>query len=684
MVNLFLKPRKNLYKHFVRAFVLTAGISCWGVTGVLAGDPQSEKSSIVGLRRTSIRSIVPPPPSGTELYMPDTTLKGLRRIHLDVSGTVRFLTIYRNMPIAYNDLQTSQKNFSFTEYQTANAGTSAAGGVPMLELYLRSKISSAFSFNVGYSFSHAFNGLNPPQGSGPTLKVVNNLWFDGNITARTVNLHLTAGTILWTSMSRFTMGQPGNYRDNYFYRLPWDWYRKSFDRWDEYYSFNSNIGSQGNGRSALSGFVGTADFYRVGITVTGIFGRTNTSVIYGNSTTNFPSYVSGIKAEKSIFTRRIAGRVGFNIYARNAYTDRSQDIKDNNQVYTLDGKIRYKKILFSGEFGMGAINNPYTLSKVKTGFGGYLRADFDKRVSSIPFNVELYNINNNLVSFDGSVLNSNTQVSGGGFPNSYIYDMFMFVNVAQEVGILANNRRGLFLNGEANIKKLKILLGMGISQEIENLHDTITIQHRVNSIPRSRFHPWFQAAGPYSRIKSNFLRTFETITITDVNKNYKKGFNNLELLMKYKVTFLGREMVFLYFNTFQSVQDRLSPVPIFTAVNSVFIRQYFTDLTIAYKLSQKVSLSAYGGLEKLWGSMRTNLANPDGTEIKNGIGKPTSNANGLPIDQTGWGLGVGIDYDFSPTAGIHVRQTWMSQKDKNFKFDAFKGTETNVELKLFF
>jgi hypothetical protein len=154
--------------------------------------------------------------------------------------------------------------------------------------------------------------------------------------------------------------------------------------------------------------------------------------------------------------------------------------------------------------------------------------------------------------------------------------------------------------------------------------------------------------------------------------------------MKYKVTFLGREMVFLYFNTFQSVQDRLSPVPIFTAVNSVFIRQYFTDLTIAYKLSQKVSLSAYGGLEKLWGSMRTNLANPDGTEIKNGIGKPTSNANGLPIDQTGWGLGVGIDYDFSPTAGIHVRQTWMSQKDKNFKFDAFKGTETNVELKLFF
>ncbi|HXA01925.1 MAG TPA: hypothetical protein VNW99_08055, partial [Cytophagaceae bacterium] len=70
-------------------------------------------------------------------------------------------------------------------------------------------------------------------------------------------------------------------------------------------------------------------------------------------------------------------------------------------------------------------------------------------------------------------------------------------------------------------------------------------------------------------------------------------------------------------------------------------------------------------------------------KITDASGNPYA-AKDRVIDQTGTRLGTGIDYDFSATAGLHLRRTWMSQKDKNFIQDQFKGNETTIELKIFF
>src|SRR4051812_38519118 len=115
MVKFLLKPGKSLYIGLIRYALVTAGISCFCVTSVLATDPNS--GSKVGLRSGSLMQLQPPP-SGVELFLPDTSLlHGLRKMDLRVSGTVRFLSIYRDMSLYYSDMQTSSKNIAFTEYQ---------------------------------------------------------------------------------------------------------------------------------------------------------------------------------------------------------------------------------------------------------------------------------------------------------------------------------------------------------------------------------------------------------------------------------------------------------------------------------------------------------------------------------------------------------------------------------------
>ena len=225
---------------------------------------------------------------------------------------------------------------------------------------------------------------------------------------------------------------------------------------------------------------------------------------------------------------------------------------------------------------------------------------------------------------------------------------------------------------------------MAMSQEIENLYDTITIQHRVNAFSRSRFRPWFQAGGNYGRIKSGWRRTFETLTITDppTAQDYKKGFNTLELLLKYKLQFLGKDVVIMNMNAFSSIQDKFMPIPQFST--DAFVRTLFSDITVAYRLGKKYALSGYAGFEKVMGGQRIDLADANGQRIDDASGKPTFDPNGKTINQSGFGFGVGIDYDFSSTAGLHLRHTWMSHKDKNFVLDEFKGQETTFELKLFF
>lgn len=600
-------------------------------------------------------------------WLKDSLTEGVFMKDLRIWGNMRFLTIYRNMDEFYPDMLTNEKNVSFLDYPLINGGTSNNGGVPMLELTMESNLSKNISFVMGYSYAHNFRGEDDPV-LDRAASARSNIMFGGEYTANAFKIGINAGHVLWTRISKFTMGQ-AIYRDNYFDRLPWDWHRNSFDRYKEYYDFTGNIGPEGFGRSPVQGLVVDAMIKPLKLAVKGVYGRTNRNTIQANASNHFPSITTVLRLQRGlIISGNLNGTIGLNAYQRMAEINRYSDQKDDVRLFTTDLDFMSRDYHLKAEVGYGLINNP--IVENGSGLGVDITLDIDKEGFPVPITLEYYNIHNNVVSLDGSIINSNLSVRDGGYPNEINWDNMLIMNVVQEVDQVANNRWGGILKTKKEFGSFKVELGIAASQEKENLYDTITLQHRVNAFSRSRFRPWYQAGGPYSRIKSSWLRTFEIFQITDeangISTDYKKGFNNIELLLKYQVSLFGKQLILLNFNTYNSIQDNFSPIPVFS--DKAFVRSWYSDITLAYALGKKYMVVGHFGNEQVWGNDRINL----------------SPNNGEVINQSGQSFAIGIDYDFIKNAGIHIRHKWMVHKDENFALDRFKGQETTFELKIFF
>jgi hypothetical protein len=627
------------------------------------------------------------------LEIRNKTLDGVGMESIKVSGVTRFLTIYRSMQESYTDMLNSDKNFSFTDYPLANVGTNVNGGFPIMELNLESQFKSGFNFNVGYSIGHNFTG-DVIESSSQSMSIRQNLNFRGTMRNDMVKTTIYAGEVLWSNLSRFTMGQP-EYRDNYFERLPWDWYRESFQRYREYFSLSNNIGNEALGRSPIQGFIGEVSWLPMQINFKGIYGRTNRSITLANSLKGFPAYTHGYRIEKIVFERLARGSVGANFYQRNADSAAVGNITDRNTIGSIDFDLKIKKVKLVGEFGFSQVENgtvdQYDNTRDGKGFGnGFaLKTEFDNRAVLWPFSIEVFQISQNLASLDGSIINSNTTIEDGGAANELIYDNMLFVNISNEAGQLANNRRGVNLKIEASLtKNLKAQFGYYASSELEANHDTLTIQHRVNSFSRSRFRPWFQAGGPYGRIKSFWLRTFETITIgneiynangdeilqdrsnANVAREKLLGFNGLEFLLKYKTKIGKHELVLLNFNSINTVKFGFNAFP----SSNPLITLWYEDFTAAFSINKKFSVVGNFAVEGVQGSEFIDLS-PD---------KKDAAVEDRVISQLGTMSAIGFDYDFSRTTSFHWRTKYMTHRDVNFVNDKFSGLETTVELKIFF
>lgn len=613
--------------------------------------------------------------------------------NFNVDGVLRFSTIFRNMNTYYADMTTSDKNISFVDYPVSNSGAAQLAGYPMMEMSFSSKLNKNVDFNVGYSIFHSLSGAVDLKG-GKSLTVVNNFKFNGNVLTPIGKITVNAGAGLTAALSRMTMGMPQN-RDDYFDRLPWDWYRKSFLRYDEYYSMSTNVGSSPVGRSQFQGFTLNSQINPLDMNVMFVVGRSNFTVANSNiPNNNFPALLYAGRVEKVLFTRSFNAKVGLNVYTRHGNISPSSDLVDQNSIVSLDWNGRIKKVIISAEIARGDLNNP--LIKAAPSYGGFLKIDVDKKLSTFPIGGEIYYIPKNMVSLDGGMINSNQNVRVGGFVNTLdataardflVYDPLYLPNLVQEVGILSNNRMGLNLKAEKKLGKFGFQISNGISREIENNSDTITIQHRVNAFSASRFRPWFQAAGPYGRINSNWRRTYERFTINDKYNgdptNYYKYYNSTDIFLKFKTKLAGRDLLLFNFTNFSSIQDGFSPIANFYN-DKPFVKSIYNAFDVAYKLSTKYTLVAQYAVETVLGNRRIDMVTQDGTTVGGRVTRDRNDANAKTVNQLGQGVGVGIDYDFSPTAGLHLRHKYMWHEDKNFVLDKYDGHETYLELKIFF
>jgi hypothetical protein len=613
-----------------------------GVVGVSFGQVSS----------TSGKSATPK--RGISLLAPDSNKTDFLN-SIKVSGDARFYTIYRDMSKQYGDQVTASKNLDFLAYP--NSGGGNAAGKPFVEFAITAKPSAKSEVSLGYALAHTFTGQ---QGDTARFAQIRNLINFGGKVSTPYGLYAlqTGGGVLWTTLSPLTMSNPEFRADN-FDRLEWDWYTNSWSKYKDFYNASAGIGSQNYGAIGLQGFKFSGSGLPANFGFDAMYGRTNQSVDLSKVASNPPSYVFGGRLSKG-FGGTLAG---LNYYTQDGYTDNINSLRDYQQIITGDLKTSYKDIKFYTELGLGRISNP---SIESDGFGKalILRASIPEEKLGLPINAQLFSISHDVVSNVSSALNTNVNAPNGGFGRDLNYATALFVNVLQETGQLTNNRMGTSLITGKQIKDLKIEFGLGLSQEIENLYDTITVQHRANNFSRSRFNPWYQVAGPYQRVKNIFRRSFEFVSITDGSKDYKKGFSTIDLSLNYKTRLLRKEVIFKLYQTYGSIQEGI--LPKFT--DKAFMRQWYAQAITFLKMNDKVCLVAFYEKERNVANLRTTL----------------SSYNNKPMNQVGDGFGYGVDYDFSSYAGVFFRHRFMYNQDLNFVKDSFQGQELTLELKVFF
>ena len=593
---------------------------------------------------------------------------GILLKNINVTGIFRFVTIYRDMQDAYtgdNGLQTSKKNLSFLDYPIQDVSTSGAAGTPMLQLAMTSTINKNVDFRISYSIANSFSG-SPNNKINKYFTSYGGIAFDGNLRTNAAIFNLKIGGLLTTRGSRLIFDAP-RYRNNYFDRLLSNQFSVS--------GKESNEGVKDDGKFYLSPYVrgvitrltfpGLQNLY-----LSTMVGRTsNTAAGVLDTVSVFPALNYMLRVGRPFAIRSTKGNIALNYLGRDGNVDNMMGAVDNAAFQALDFDLDFKKLVkVSTEFGLSTINNPL-MKNSQNGTAFITNLQF-KNLLNFPLSIEYYAINNNYANLDAGILNTNTAARNGGSTTPGLKDLGSFVNVAQECGQVTNNRKGLDVASTLKFGDLTVDLGYAFSQELENKYDTILIQHRVNAFSRSRFYYNGNGVGPYNRIRSIYARTFEMIKVTDTDKNYKKGFNNMEALLKYNINIAGKKLMLFNYNNFVSIQDHFSLTPIFS--DQAFVRTFYEDFTIAFQLYQRFSLIGNYGYERVIGNTRVTLS-PD---------KESAAAGDRIINQTGSAIGYGFNYDITSRFGINYRHKWMTHHDKNFLQDHFKGQEFTLEFKM--
>lgn len=571
----------------------------------------------------------------------------------NVSGYYRFLGNVRQLSVPYPELKNNPVSIFIGDDSQ----------IPQLLLNLVGKASPKTSFYTDLFL------WSPMMGNGmvENVKGLNlGVSLTGTHSTKYGNFQVMTGGINWYSLSPFTFFTNRGYnRFSLFERNPWDPNTRSVD--DRYATFyNSGALNQDRrwGQQAFQGVILEANDLPKGFSAAFMYGKTQLNGGFAP----LPNNANGGKIKKTFGNNYVS----LNTFNSLTYGDSIKDKPLGMNIHTLEFLAYVKKIKFSGEVGMGR----FFSENYQRGWGECvsLKMELPKNYTGIPIELHAFQIspkviNNNSVFWNSSIREANP---AGGVSNESQFLLVPFASSMVPVGQLTNNRRGIELNGEFKIGRLKGTFGNSIAEEIENISSQVTYSHPTNNLALSRFWRWgFPAnVGPYGNLTKVYRGVFETLTLTDLDASgkplYKKRFNTMELSLKYNTKVLKRDFYAYYLLTMASLQKNLSPITVFT--EKAYLRTYYHQFEAYYKLSPRVVWTNYAGFERI-------IANYD-TQV--------DVVSRRPKNQTGIGLGTGLDVMMSKNAGLYLRHRWMDYKDTSFALDRYKGTETTLEIKIFF
>jgi hypothetical protein len=293
-----------------------------------------------------------------------------------------------------------------------------------------------------------------------------------------------------------------------------------------------------------------------------------------------------------------------------------------------------------------------------------------KALTYIPFDIEYFYIDKNVYNNSSEIANTSIE---DGLPSDPTQGgvLAQTGSAMMGVGSLANNRTGISINTEFNLKKLKVNVGQTISKELERITSQLTYGRKVNSLTLSEFYRWDYPSmvGPYSRLSKVYRGVYETVNLENIQSGQikdDKHFNSIELQAKYQYRVKNFNSYCFYLGSFNSAQTQFSPFVVLT--EKAYIRQYSHEIENYLTLSARSILTSFIGVERVLGNYETDI----------------NDLSYMPRNQTSLGIGLGIDYNLSKNTAVYLRHRYFSFEDKNFVLDNNNGHETTIELKVTF
>ncbi len=575
--------------------------------------------------------------------------------NFSVSGYYRFLANVRNLSDPYPELKNNPRTIFIGDDSQ----------IPQLMFNITGKPTDKTTFLTDFYLWSPMTGRGMPENvKGLNLGVS----LVGTHSTNIGNFKVLAGGINWYSLSPFTFYTNKGYnRYSIFERNPWDPNTKSVDaRYETFYNNGALNQDRRWGQQAFQGIILEGNDLPKGFSGVLMYGKTQLNGGFAP----LPNTSYGGKIKKTFNNNFIS----FNTFNDKTYSDSVANKSLGFNIHSLEFLFNIKKLKFEGEVGAGRFYSE-TYNK---GWGEAmsLKLLFPKEYTGIPIEVHAYQIspkviNNSSVFWNSSIREANPSSTATGSAGSQVL-LVPFASSMVQVGQMTNNRRGIELNTEFEIGKLKTSIGNSISEEIDNISSQITYGHPANNLTLSRFWRWGfpGGVGPYNNLTKVYRGVFETLYLTDIDGTgkplNKKRFNTMELNMKYNTKIFRKDFYVYYLLTMASLQKKLSPITVFT--EKAYLRTYYHQAEFYYRLMPKLMWTNYLGYERI-------IANYD-TRVNVETRRPKN--------QTGLGYATGFDLMMSKNAGLYLRQRWFSYKDRSFPLDHYKGSETTVEIKIFF
>jgi hypothetical protein len=568
--------------------------------------------------------------------------------NISVSGYYRFLGTYSKMDTQYPEMGLINNRVFLGD----------DSNLPQLSLTLGVSPSKNTSVSTDFYLWTPLTGSENDYVKGLLLGV--NLY--GSHSTNYGVFSVKTGGIHWHKLSPLTFASNTGYnRYSLFERNPWDPNTKNvFDRYNTFYENGALTQDVRWGQQAFHGFI----FEGADLPHDLSFSFMNGKSQLNGGTSELPNSLTGGRIHKKINNHFVS----INGVRSQTFSDISSQELIGFNLITTEFEFKHQdKLTLYGEIGTGNYFAPNYAEK--WGEAIDVRLQFSESITHFPLEIRYFRISPDVINNNGVFWNTSINEYS---QNNEIVDpgqaplLFPFASSLTSIGQMTNNRQGIILNTDMKFGNNKLTVGYSAAKEIVGVSDRITYSHPANSLALSRFWRWGfpPNVGPYGNINKVYRSVYETMLITDSIS--AKGFNSLEISFKTHTKLFNRPLMFYYLGGFHSVQRNFKAFPTYT--DEAYLQSFNHQFDLYYALSKNITLCNYLGYDIIKGGQNTE------TDID-------SNA---PKDQKGISYAIGLDIQLAQNTGFYIRHRWMKYQDYSFLLDAYQGTETTVELKIFF